>query len=56
MMNIVLLTHKSISSLITEPPHWEDGSISVILFSLTVALRIQLQTELGETHLGYIIE
>lgn len=56
MMNIVLLSHKSSSSLITELPHWEDGSVGMILFSLTLVVRIQLQIKLGKTYLGYTIE
>lgn len=41
MMNTVLLPHKSGSSLITELPHWEDGSVGVMLFSHAIVLRIQ---------------
>lgn len=41
MMNAVLLPHKSGSSLVTESPHWEDGSAGVMLFSLAIVLRIQ---------------
>lgn len=40
MMNVVLFLYKNSFFLIIEVLYWEDGCISVILFSFVLVLRI----------------